>query len=154
MAQFNYRNENYRDELVKFTYPFTEDSDLETTEVYIGTDLILDATLFFKEAVELPIHISTVDGTEGAPEQFQFILADDNNETVARCLVDPDTEVNEVQNNEGVRCGLLVINTDTAMRFAGNVTGQLFNLLSNVAIFQPEVTHVSRAPHLRYINAR
>lgn len=153
MATLNYRNENYRDELIKFTYPFDEQSDLQTTDLYIGTDLILDAALFFKEAVELPIHISTVDGSEGTIEQFQLILSDDTGETVARCLVDPSVEVNEVYNNEDVRCGLLVFNTDTAMRFAGNVTGRLFNLLPTVAIFQPEVTHVSKAPHIRYLRA-
>jgi hypothetical protein len=94
-----------------------------------------------------------VDGSEGAAEQFLLILADDSGRTVARCLVDPSTEVNEVYNNEGVRCGLLVFNLNTAMRFAGNVTGRLFNLLPNIAVFQPEVTHVSRTPHLRYLRA-
>ena len=153
MASFNYRNENYRDELIKFSYPFDEQSDLESGDLFIGTDLVLDASLFFKEAVELPIHISSVDGSEGRPEQFLLVLSDAANNAVARCLVDPAIEVNEVQNNEGIRCGLLVFNTDTAMRFAGNVTGRLFNLLSTVAVFQPEVTHVSRAPYIRYFRA-
>lgn len=151
MAQFNYRNENYRDELVKFSYPFDEQSELETTELYIGTDLVLDAVLFFKQAVELPVHISTVDGSEGTAEQFLFILSDNNGDIVARCFIDPSTEVNEIYNNDNVRCGLLVINLDTAVRFAGNVTGRLFNLLSTVAVFQPEVTHVATTPHLRYL---
>lgn len=151
MAVLNYRNENYRDELVKFAYPFDEQSELETSELYIGTDLVLDATLFFKEAVELPVHISTVDGSEGTMEQFLLLLADATGRTVGHCLVDPSVEVNEVQNNDGIRCGLLVFNTDTAMRFAGNVTGRLFNLLSNVAVFQPEVTHVSKAAYVRYV---
>jgi hypothetical protein len=153
VAPFNYRNENYRDELIKFAYPFSELSELETPELYIGTDLVLDASLFFKEAVELPVHIGTVDGAAGTTEQFMLYLADASGTTVASCLVTPDDAVNEVSNNDGVRCGLLVFNPEAAMRFSGSVAGRLFSLLPDVAAFQPEVTHVSRTDHLRYIRA-
>ena len=54
MPQIPLRNEEYRDELLKFSYPFDERSSLENEEVFIGSDLILDAIIHLKEAAELP----------------------------------------------------------------------------------------------------
>ena len=154
MPGFVIRNEIMRDELLKFAYPFDENSVLENNEVYIGTDLFLDTVLFFKDpAVELPVFISTIDGTVNNRPDFSVILSDNRNQIVGRGVVIPNQEVIEVVNDEGVLVGMFVMNVPAVHRFAGSVTGMLFDLLPDVATFMLDVCHVSRTSYLRYIKA-
>lgn len=148
MAALNYRNENYRDELVKYSYPFDEGSTLETNELYIGTDVILDASLFFKQAVELPIYISSVVGDTG---QFTLYLSDSSGTYVGYCTADSEGDMTQqVYNPDGVCCGLMVFASEGVGRFAGSVANREISLLSNTAAFLPEVVNVSEAKYLRY----
>ena len=151
MPSFIVRNEVVRDELIKFTYPFDETSTLETDELFIGTDLVLDAMLFPKTAVEAPLRIDQVDGTV-APPKFRFIIKDANGVLVGTAEVDLHPQTVPVLSPENVLVGLLVLNEEAVARFAGAVTGQLIQLESNTAVFSLDVTHISRAPHLRWLN--
>jgi len=151
MPGFILRNEIVRDELVKFTYPIDDTSTLETDELLIGVDLVMDAMLFFKEAVDLPVRVDTVDGTVGALGQFAFLLADNTGRIVARGTATPGDELVRFHNDQQVLVGLMVLNVDTLARFSGTVTGRIFHLLSETAVFCPDVVHVSRAPHVRYL---
>lgn len=152
MAKYGYRNENYRDELIKYSYPFSEDSVLISNEgLVIGTDLVLDAILYFKQEVSLPIHISSIDGTEGDPADFNFILSDTTGNIVARAIIVQGEEKATILNNEGVECGFLVITEEGFNRFSGQVSGKVIPLFTDVARFSLDVCSVSKVKHLRYV---
>jgi hypothetical protein len=152
VPSFQIRNESYRDELIKFSYPFDERSELENDDVFIGTDLFLDAIFYLKEPATLPIHISTVDGTFGQQDEIQFFFADKTGLVVGRTAANFNTEVANVLNEHGVLTGVVVFHLDGLMRFIGQVTGKVHNLLPDVAAFLPDVCHVAKVPHLRYIS--
>jgi hypothetical protein len=154
MAKYGIRNQNYRDELTKFSYPFSEDSVLVSNDgLNIGTDLVLDAILYFKQPVELPVHISSVDGTAGEPQDFNFILSDNTGNIVARAIVVQGEEKATVLNNDGVECGFLVITEEGFNRFSGQVSGKVIPLFNDVARFGLDVCSVSKVNHLRYVAA-
>ena len=150
MPGFIIRNEVVRDELIKFAYPFDETSSLETDELFIGTDLVLDAMLYPKTAVQAPLRIDQVDGT-AEPPIFRFIITDANGVLVGTADIDDEPELVRVLSPEGVTVGVLVLNKEAVQRFAGAVTGRVFQLLSDTAVFSLDVTHISRAPYLRWL---
>jgi len=153
MPSFSVRNGEYRDELIKYSYPLDEASTLEEGDVYIGTDLFLDAVLFFKEpSVELPIYISTVDGTSGGDDECNIVLSDATDARVAEALVSLSSDVANVYNNAGVLVGTLVMNMPALQRFIGSITGTLANLQPDTAVFSLDVSFVNRADHMRYIS--
>lgn len=153
MPSFTIRNEVRRDELPKFAYPFDETSTLENDELALGLDLFLDAMLFFKDSrVVAPIHIMTIDGTMGTPQQFGLILGDSTGAMVGDALVTGLEETVRVYNSADVLVGLLVLGLDAVKRFAGGVTGQVFHLEPEVAAFCLECTHVVSANYLRYLD--
>jgi hypothetical protein len=151
MSGFQIRNEVQRDELVKFSYPFDERSLLENEDIFIGTDLFLDAIFYLKDQAELPIHISAVDGTYGRVDETRFVFSDSNGDVVGSTAVDFNTEVCNILNNQGILTGVAVFRTDSLRRFIGQSTGQLFNLLPAVATFSLDVCHVTKTPHIRYL---
>jgi hypothetical protein len=154
MAKYGIRNENYRDELVKFSYPFSEDSTLVSNDgLVIGTDLVLDAILYFKQDVSLPVHISSIDGTAGEPADFNLILSDTTGNIVARAIVVQGNEKATILNNEDVECGFLVITEQGFNRFSGQVSGKVIPLFNDVARFGLDVCSVSKVDHLRYVAA-
>jgi len=46
MPSYIIRNGNFRDEVTRYSYPFDELSSLEDENVFIGTDLLIDASLY------------------------------------------------------------------------------------------------------------
>jgi len=151
MPSYVVRNENFRDEVLKYSYPFDERSSLENEELYIGTDLFVDACIYLKEPAELPLYISQVDGTYGTPEEAQFILSDNSGRIVARAPVSFSSDRGVVLNNDGVRVGIFVYHLPSVQRFINRVTGRMLSLLPSVAAFSPDVTHVTKTNHLRYV---
>jgi hypothetical protein len=150
MPSYVVRNEQFRDEVLKYAYPFDEQSELENDELYIGTDLIIDAVFYIKTAVDLPLYIGVVDGTEGTIEQVKLVLYDSTGTTVGDCLIDYQTDAVTVRHN-GIPVGALVFETDSLQRFIGRVSGKVFVLLPSVATFMIDVCHVSTTPHLRAV---
>jgi hypothetical protein len=152
MSKYGFRNEAYRDELVKYAYPFSEDSNLISRNgLTIGNDLVLDAILHFKTPVELPVHISTVDGTTGNTADFSFILSDNTGAIVARAAVIQGEEKAQVLNNDGVDIGFILVTEDGFNRFSGEVSGKVISLFNDVAKFNLDVCNVSTVQHTRYV---
>jgi hypothetical protein len=147
------RNEVRRDELIKFAYPFDETSTLETPELFIGTDLVLDAMLFPKTAVTAPLRIDQVDGT-ATPPRFRLLIKDAAGVLVGTAEVDLTPETVRVLSPEGQLVGLLVMNEEAVQRFAGAVTGRLFQLQASTAVFSLDVTHISQVPYLRWLKVQ
>jgi len=146
---YKLRNQQYRDELVKFSYPFDAESILQDEKLNIGTDLFLDAILFFKEDVELPVYISEIDGTVGDRSSFSVIISDINGQIVARTEVVKDEEKSEVFDNQGSLVGFLITTEEGFQRFSSTVTGRVHRLNQDVARFDLDVCSVSKTPHLR-----
>lgn len=142
-------NENFRDEAIKHAYPFDENSRLEDADVYIGTDLVIDAVFSIKEPVSLPLNIRVVDGTVG-PQQVRFTIADSKGNDIGSTVASYDVTTTQVVNAAGVLVGAMVFSPDGMARFIGRVAGSTFILLPDVASFLLDVCHVSRTPHLRY----
>jgi hypothetical protein len=151
MPSYAVRNENYRDEIVKYAYPFDENSSLEDDTLFIGTDLFLDAVLYFKEPVELPVHISEIDGTAGELGDVRFLLSDNDGQFVGQAFAVLGQPNCHVRNRRGVVIGTLVFDQQALNRFVGRTAGKVFTLLSDIAVFSLDVCHVVRAPHLRYL---
>jgi hypothetical protein len=152
MPSYVVRNQNFRDEVTKFSYPFDERSLLETEELFIGTDLFLDAIIYLKEPAELPLHIREVDGTYGELEDVLFRIADNNGNEVATSVLNYGVCTSDVVSPKGVNVGTFVFNLAGSQRFISNVAGTLITLQSDVATFSPDVTHVAKTPHLRYVS--
>ncbi len=89
MPSYIIRNGNFRDEVTRYSYPFDELSSLEDENVFIGTDLLIDASLYIKEAAELPLYISTVDGTYGEKDEVRLLISDKTGVEVGRVAVIP-----------------------------------------------------------------
>ena len=151
MPSYIIRNGNFRDEVTRYSYPFDELSSLEDENVFIGTDLLIDASLYIKEAAELPLYISTVDGTYGEKDEVRLLISDKTGVEVGRVTLDYDTEEAEVIGTRGVPVGILVFNSAGLARFIGRVAGNIFTLLPSVASFLLDVSHVSEVEYLRYI---
>ena len=151
MPSYIVRNENYRDEVPKFAYPFDENSALEDSQVFIGTDLFLDAVLYLKEPAELPIHISEIDGTSGELGDVRFLLSDNSGQFIGQVGAMLGQENCHVLNRRGVVIGTVVFDTQALNRFVGRTAGKVFSLLSDIAVFALDTCHVVRAPHLRYL---
>ena len=151
MPSYVIQNGNFRDEVTRYSYPFDELSSLEDENVFIGTDLLIDASLYIKEAAELPLHISTVDGTYGEKDEVRLLISDNAGVEVGRVTLDYGTKEAEVIGTRGVPVGILVFNSTGLARFIGRVTGNIFTLLPSVASFLLDVSHVSEVEHLRYV---
>lgn len=151
MPSYAVRNENFRDAVVLYAYPFDEVSTLEDDTIYLGTDLIVDASFFIKTEAELPLHISTVDGTYGDKKEVRLLISDASGVEVGRCTLGYDSEDVGVLNSDGIQVGILVFDPQGLSRFIGRVSGHTFGLLPSVASFSLDVCHVSETPHLRYI---
>lgn len=151
MSSFPYRNGEYRDELVQYAHPFDEQSSLEQGDVYIGTDLFIDAVLFFKTAVELPVRISSIDGTAGTISQFRINIVDNTGIFVGKALVDITQTSVLVYNDDGVQVGAFVFNQQTLERFSASVAGKIVQFDADVAIFSLDVSHVATADYARYV---
>lgn len=152
MPSYVVRNENFRDEVLKYAYPFDEQSELESRELYIGTDLFIDAVFYIKTAAELPLYIGVVDGTSGTIGETKFIIYDARGTNVGECTVDGDTEAVSVMSS-GIPVGALVFNPEGLQRFIGRVSGKVINLLPDVASFLIDCCHVNRTRHLRAVKA-
>jgi hypothetical protein len=152
MPSYVIRNENFRDEVLKYSYPFDEQSELESQELYIGTDLFIDAVFYIKTDAELPLYIGVVDGTSGTIGQAKIIIYDARGTNVGECVVDGSTEACSVL-SRGIPVGALVFNPEGLQRFIGRVSGKVINLLPDVASFLLDCCHVNRTRHLRAVNA-
>ena len=150
MPSYIVRNENFRDEVIKYSYPFDEQSTLEDEELYIGTDLFLDAVFYLKEPAELPISIGVVDGTYGELEEVLFIFTDASGVEIGRAPAGFDSTEVTVLSPRGVPVGCVVLHPEGLARFIGRVSGKVFSILSSVATFLLDVCHVVNAPQLRY----
>ena len=149
MPAFVIRNEQFRDEVLKYSYPFDELSSLENEELYIGTDLFVDAMFYLKTSAKLPLYISSVDGT--TPGAAVFTISDSGTGIVGTATVYSETDVVTVRSPLGVPVGVLVFNAAGLVRFLARVSGKIFTVLSSVAAFSPDVCHVVTVPYLRYI---
>lgn len=152
MPDYVLRNDNFRDEVLQYAYPFDDRSRLEGEHVVFGSDLVIDAVVYSKEAAELPFFISEVDGTAGDPNEALLTISDSAGDAVATTLVGKQ-EVSYLTTAAGVSAGLLVFNVISLRRFVGRVTGNRVSLLPDVATFSLDVSHVSTTPHFRYLVA-
>ena len=153
MPAYAITNQNFRDEVVKHSYPFDENSLLKDSLIDIGTDLLIDAVFYLKGDFSLPIRVSKVDGTFGEQTQAKIHISDDSGEEVGTCVIGYDTDDVQVLDSVGVPVGILVFNPEGLDRFIGSVLGKVVNVFSKVAIFLIDLCHVSKAPHTRYIVA-
>jgi hypothetical protein len=153
MPSFILRNEQYRDEILKFSFPFDEQSRLENDEVFIGTDLIVDASLYFKSEETLPVHISSVDGTVGDLREARIYLSDSTGTVVGQADINYTDDIVPVISSDGVDVGVLVFYLPGLKRFIGRIAGKVYTLLQDVATFTLDVCSVTHAPYLRYIRA-
>jgi len=151
MGNFIKRNENFRDESLKFSYPFSDISSLSDKDITIGTDVFLDAMLSLKEPAQLPLHISEVDGASTDIRSVKFIVSDNTGKVVARSEAFPTSKTSIVFNNRGVSVGVFVYNSSGIARVIREASGKITSFLSDVASFSLDVTHVSTTKHLRYI---
>jgi len=152
MPSYVVRNEKFRDEVLKYAYPFDEQSELETEELFIGTDLFVDAVFYVKVDAELPLYVGVVDGTAEALDQVKFIIYDSDGNNVGECIADTESEAVQVF-HRGLPVGAIVFDPDGLKRFIGRVSGKVVPLLSDVAQFLLDCCHVSRATHLRAVGA-
>jgi len=153
MPSYVVRNQDFRDEVLKYAYPFDELSELEEGDLFIGTDLFVDAVLYPKVAREMPFHISVVDGTYGATDEALIIINDKAGLEVGRAVIHYSKTEVDVLSPDGIRIGALVMNPDGLHRFLGRVAGKLYTPLPSVARFLLDVCHVSTIEGLRYITA-
>jgi len=153
MPAYATTNQNFRDEVVKHSYPFDENSLLRDGSVDIGTDLLIDAVFYLKGAYSLPLRISKIDGTYGETEQVRLHISDDSGKEVGTCVFDYSTTDAEVQDSVGIPVGHLVFNPDGVSRFIGSVVGTVIRVFSKLAVFLIDLCHVSKAPYVRYIIA-
>lgn len=151
MPGYVHRNENYRAELLTVNYPFSERSPLETDEVFIGTDVFIDAVIYLKEAAELPLHISSIDGTQSDLAAAVINLSDDTGQLKATCELVSGVEEHSVYSTEGSIAGVIVTNPAGLTRMLGRVAGGLFDLLQSTAEFMPDVTFINTVRNLRNV---
>ena len=151
MPAYSIRNENFRDEVIKFSYPFDEQSALEDNSIFLGPDLFIDAVFYLKTEVTLPIYISIVDGTYGTLDEVLFVFADKTGQTVGSAVISYIKAEATVYNAQQVPIGAIVLNPGAVDRFIGSVVGKVFPLLSSVAAFLIDTCHVAKTPHLRYV---
>ena len=151
MPAYAITSQNFRDEVIKHSYPFDENSILEDSEISIGNDLLVDAVFYIKGPLSLPLRISKVDGTYGETEQVRITISDSGGNEAGTCVIGYTTEEALVVNSMGVDVGILAFNPDGVSRFIGSVLGRVVNVFSKLAVFLIDLCHVSRAPHLRYI---
>jgi hypothetical protein len=153
MPSFIVRNENYRDEVLKFSYPFDERSTLENDQIFIGTDLLLDAIIYLKEPAELPLYISEIDGTYGTPTQVRLFISDNTGTVVATTTVEFKNCYSDVISTRGVSVGTFVFYAPALQRFISRTVGKVFQLLPTVASLSLDATYVAKTSHLRYVAA-
>jgi len=153
MPAYAITNQNFRDEVVKHSYPFDENSLLRDGAVDIGTDLLIDAAFYLKGDFSLPLKVSKVDGTHGDRPQVRMHISDDGGQEIGTCVIDYDTTDVEVQNSVGIPVGHLLFNPEGVARFIGSVTGTVVRVFSKVAVFLVDLCHVSKAPYVRYVVA-
>jgi hypothetical protein len=155
MPVYSINNENFRDEVLKHSYPFDERATLEDDNVYIGTDLFIDAVFYVKEPTALPLSIRVVDGTAGLG-RVKLIIADRNGMDIGVTVVSHEVVNGQVTNSAGIPTGAVIFNAEALSRFIGRVAGNTFVLLPHVASFLLEVCHVSKVSQFRYalVNGR
>ena len=128
MPGYTLRNEDYRAQLITVEYPFNERSSLETDEIFIGTDVFIDAVVYLKEAAQLPLHISSLNGTKEGLMGAEAGISDATGRLVASCSLRGDRDEHEVRSPEGLVVGVLVTHRPGLARLLGRTAGKLFTL--------------------------
>jgi hypothetical protein len=150
MPGYVHRNEDFRAKLPTVGYPFSERSSLESEELFIGNDVFTDACIFLKEAADLPLHISSIDGTRGELGSSVVNISDRTGLLVATCELTGGQDEHTVYSTQGLIVGVLVTHRPGLSRFLGRTAGTLFDLATFVAELVPDVTFVAKARYLRY----
>jgi hypothetical protein len=152
MPPLTLRGHNWREEIVKYSYPFDERSELEDDGVYIGTDLFIDACIYLKESAELPLYLARLDGTIAAAT-VRVYIKDSAGDDVAYIDIVEDVEELPIYSIRGVRVGIGVMYAPGVTRFINAYRGKVIDMLSSTAAFVLNVTHVSRTKYLRGVVA-
>jgi len=150
MPSFIIRNEEFAPNLTQVSYPFGERSSLETTDLYIGQDVFTDAIIYLKEAAQLPLHVSSMDGTAGTIGNMACTISDNTGRAVATCALSHQRDSHVIVSTEGVECGILNTSRPGLVRLLGRTAGTLHRLLKSTAEFVIDVTFVTEAAHVRY----
>lgn len=145
------RNDALRPVLSQVEYPFDAQSSLSTDEYVIGTDAFIDAALYFKSAVELPVHVSVIDGSYGGRKEAQLILRDSAQDIVGLSVLHYDNDKHRVYNPDGIDIGILVSELSGLRRLISQVHGRIARFEDSVATFVLDVTKVVRSPNPRYL---
>jgi hypothetical protein len=145
------RNDTLRPVLSQVEYPFDANSSLNTEEYVIGTDAFIDAALYFKTPVELPVHISVIDGSYGGRREAQMILRDSAQDIVALTVLHYDNDKHRVYNPDGVDIGILVSELSGLRRLISQVHGRIARFDDSVATFVLDVTKAVKSPNPRYL---
>lgn len=150
MPSFSIRNENFRDEALKFSYPFDETAILEDNRVYISSDTFIDAAFFLKKEAQLPLYISRLDGTESDLQDLRIEISEAGGTVVGNASANFNSEVIEVKDGD-VHVGTLLANLPGLRRLIGRTAGRFYEFSSNIAPFSLDVCNTSERQGLRYI---
>lgn len=145
------RNEELRAGLARESYPFDANSSLATDSYILGPDVFLDAALYFKTPVELPVHISSVDGTYGTTREALLGIRDASGQEAGTAVLRYDEDVHRVVNSDGVEIGILVTQVAGLRRLMGQTHGRVALFDETVAVFVLDVCKVVATAHLRYV---
>jgi hypothetical protein len=151
MAETYYRNEVYRDYLLKVPYPFDSNFSYIVEDVYIGTDIFLDALFYIKQDVTLPISILTIDGTYGTETQVRLEFADALGTAIGYAVIESEAERANVLNPDGINIGVLVLSIDGSGRFVTATKTRYFNLTPGDLTFHMDTCKVSEVRAVRYV---
>jgi hypothetical protein len=151
MPSFVLRNQNFRDEVTKVPYPFDKFFIEEIDNIYLGYDSFIDASFFFKTDVQLPISISQIDGTFGAPEELRFVFVDDDNTTVGTCDVTLGDSIGRVLNIHGVLVGLITFDMVGLDRVIAQADGQITTVIPGEATLSIDTCKVLKSRNLQYL---
>jgi len=143
-------NHNWREEVLKYRYPFSPESTLRSESVFIGTDLLMDACIYIKRPVQLPLRLHSLDGTRQA-DTLRAYICDSNSDICAYFDIREDTQNALVHMPEGLSCGVVVLNPPAVRRVVNVAYGRVTQLPESCAVFLLETTPVTRTKYLRYV---
>jgi hypothetical protein len=153
MPNYVIRNNNFRDVVLQVPYPFDAFFTGELEDLVIDNDVFLDAHFYFKTATQLPISITTIDGTVGEEDEISLSFSDEGGKNAGVCVFAAGSTRANVQNDNGVNIGTLVLDALGSGRLVSSAQGRYYNIVPGDATFHIDTCKVSKQPGLRYIAA-
>lgn len=152
MPSYTVRNNNYRDEVETVPYPFDVlfNGDLGTVSIGFGT--VIDACFFFRSDVDLPIHVSAVDGLYGTDEEVLLVISDNGNNKVAEAVITKNMEYCNVQDVKGNKAGIITWNAALTEDVITQAKGQYIETLPEESTFSIDVCKIMSSARPDFIS--